>query len=479
MMVVGFTYLAWVFFSPINLLLGIKPPTFPTVPVFVLDTLLYIPVMYYLTRAWLRTMTRRRSGPAAGIDIVEPQAGIPEHGDEWGEATRPYSPLAPPKITGSKSDIRSAPLGLDGGFFVQPPDIRGGESLFDPDQLRSRAVMRLTVSSGDWLGKRVSSRAMGSLKASESTETGRYIRAREPHGKSSIPHLPSTIMAAALRTGKVKNGERLEIHQEDVREKVFTQRTPLTVILVIDVSLSMKGSMNEVRRLVERIERETRGSKDRVGIVAFKDSGAVEVQTPTSNWNRIYRALAGLSISGLTPLADALMKSLETIRRERMRGSNTEPLIVVISDFSPNIPLVDSLNPEREAFSPVHDIVKAARLLRNQRVRLAAVNVDFEQSKWSKILKRPYHDAMELAIMLRAKKEGFGDQIETVLSIPEFRKSFGAFLVARASGGRAFLSSEILAERSVVGTLLRRTRARTKLGLEDIHEAELYVGKYH
>jgi Mg-chelatase subunit ChlD len=286
-------------------------------------------------------------------------------------------------------------------------------------------------------------------------------------------------MTAALRTGKVRNGERLEIQREDLREKVFAQRTPLTIILVIDVSLSMKGSMNEVRRLVERIERETRGSKDRVGIVAFKDSGAVEVQTPTSNWNRIYRALAGLSISGLTPLADALMKALETIRRERMRGSNTEPLIVVISDFSPNIPLVDSLNPERETFSPVHDIVRAARLLRNQRVRLAAVNVDFEQSKWSKLLKRPYHDAMDLAIMLRAKKEGFEDQIETVLSIPEFRKSFGAFLVARASGGRAFLSSEILRERSVIGALLRRTRARTKLGLEDIHEAEPYVGKYH
>lgn len=420
---------------------------------------------------------RRESGPAAGIDVVEPQGATPDQGDEWGEATHPYTPTVPPKITGPKSDIRSSPTGLDMSFFMKPPDIASGENLFDPERLHSHGMMRSSVSSGNWCRKRVSSRAMGSLKASESRQTGRFVRARMPHGEVSTPSIRSTIVAAALRTGKTRGHERLKICDEDLREKVLSQRAPLTIILVIDASLSMKGSMNEVRRLVEKIEQETRGSKDRIGIVAFKDSGAVQVQTPTSNWNRIFRALACLRISGLTPLADGLAKALETVRRERIRAGNGESLIIMVSDFSPNIPLVASLHHEDVTYSPVHDIVRAARLLRTQRVRLAAVNVDAEQSKWSKLLKRPYHDAMELAVLLRAKKEGFQDSIETVISIPEFRKSFGAFLVARASGGKAFLSGEILAQRSALGFMLKGTQPQNRHNTQNLRRAETYVAK--
>lgn len=477
MMVVAFTFLAWIFFSPINFMFGISPASPPTLLVLVLDTLVYIPCMYYLMRAWLGRMMRRKSGPAAGIDVVEPEGATPSQGDEWGEATRPYTQASTPKITGPKSDIRSSPVGLDMGFFMKPPDITSGESLFDPNQLQSRAMMCSSVSSGNWHRKRVSSRAMGSLKASESRQTGRFLRARKPHGEISMPSLSSTIAAAALRTGRIGEGERLKIRREDLREKVLAQRTPLTIILVVDVSLSMKGSMNEVRKLLEKVEQETRGSKDRIGIVAFKDSGAVEVQTPTSNWNRVYRALTRLRISGLTPLADALARTLDTVRRERMRGGNTESLVLIISDFSPNIPLLGSLSSNNVTYSPLQDIVRSARLLRTQRVRLAAVNVDPEQAKWSRFLKRSYHEATEVAVMLRAKKDGLRDPIETVLSIPEFRKSFGAFLVARAGGGRAFLSSELLRERSALASLLRGTEPQSRHSLEDLAEPETYVRK--
>jgi Mg-chelatase subunit ChlD len=462
MMVVAFTYFAWIFFSPINFMFGLSLGSFPTVLVLALDTVVYAPCMYYLIGEWLRRMVRRNTGPAAGIDVVEPGHATLDQGDEWGEATHPYAPATPPKTTGSKSEIRSNPTGLDVGFFMKPPDITSGESLFDSDQLLSHAMMRASVSSGNWRKKRVSSRAMGTLKTSESRQTGRFVRARKPHGEVHMPSLSSTVVAAALRTGSIRQDQTLKIQREDLREKVLVQRTPLTVILVVDVSLSMKGSMTEVRRLFERVEQETRGSRDRIGIVAFKDSGAVEVQTPTSNWNRVYRALARLRISGLTPLADALARSLDTVRRERMRGGNTESLIVIISDFSPNIPLVGSMGIENVTYTPVQDIVRTARLLRAQRVRLAAVNVDPEQAKWSRFLKRSYHDAMELAVLLRTKKDGFGDSIETVLSIPEFRKSFGAFLVAKAGGGRAFLSGELLRERSALASLLSGTETHGK-----------------
>lgn len=474
MMVVTFIWFAWIYVSPINWLFGTQILQFPTIPALLIDTLVIAPGIYFLVKKWLGVMTRRRSGPAAGIDTVEPGGGRPEPGDEWGLATRPYSPQTPDSISGSKSEIREAPFGLDDGFFIKLPDIDTGEELFDIEKLRKRAMIRARVSSGGWIKKRVSSRGAGSLKSSDTMKHGRPVRSRIAGREPGSIHIPSTIMAAVARTGSTSGGP-VKIIKEDLRESVFTSRTPLTIILVIDVSLSMKGSMEQIRKFLERLESETRGSKDRTGIIAFKDSGAVEIQAPTTNWNKIYRALGRLRLSGLTPLAEAIKKSLETIRRERMRSDNIEPLLIIVSDFSPNIPLAQSAGPGHERYTPIQDLVRSARLVRKAKVRLAAVNVDHQQSKWPRFLKRPYHEALELATMLRMRKEGLHDPIETILKVEEFRKTFGAYLVARASGGRAYLSAELMKETSILGTLLSSSLSRSRLREQDLRQVEVYL----
>ncbi|TFF94747.1 hypothetical protein EU546_04525, partial [Candidatus Thorarchaeota archaeon] len=281
---IGLIYGMWVLFSPLNFLLIGRLGVFPGVTGLLVNTVLFIPFGYYLVRKWLRTMQKRKSGPAAGIDVVEPGRGAPEPGDEWGLATRPYTKKETPRILGSKSDIREPPLGIDDGFFVKMPDLDTGEELFDTRELRSRAMTRSKVASGGWIRKRASSRGSGSLKASETEKHGRSRRSMIPRGEIGSIDVPATVMAAVSRAGKKKEGIPLEIKREDIREKAFTGRIPLTVILVIDVSMSMKGSMSQVRKLVERMEREIRGSRDRIGIIAFKDSGAIEVQAPTTNW---------------------------------------------------------------------------------------------------------------------------------------------------------------------------------------------------
>ena len=473
-MVVIFIYFAWIYISPINLLLGIQFLQFPTLPALIIDTIIIAPFLWYLVKKWLEVMTRRSSGPAAGIDTVEPGGGRPEPGDEWGLATRPYTPQTPDMISGSKSEIREAPFGLDNGFFVKLPEIDTGEELFDLEKLKKRAMISAKVSSGGWVKKRVSSRLMGSLKSSDTMKHGRPVRSRIPAGEPDSIHIPSTVMTAITRTGR-RSDEPIKITKEDIRESVFTGKTPLTIILVIDVSLSMKGSMVQVREFLERLESETRGSKDRTGIIAFKDSGAIEIQAPTTNWNKIYRALGRLRISGLTPLAEAIKKSLDTIRRERMRNCDIEPLLILVSDFSPNIPLAQSVGPGHERYTPVQDLVRTGRLVRKAKVKLAAINVDPEQSKWPRFLKRPYHDALELATMLRMKKEGLNDPIETILMVDEFRKTFGAYLLARAAGGRAYLSHDLMKEKSILGTLLSSSISRSRLREEDLRQVETYL----
>ena len=461
--------------SPLNLIFGYAFGMIPPIEFIVVNTILYVPLIYYTIRRWLRTMMNRKSGPTGGIDTVEPGKAEAEPGDEWGKASMKYKAEVKSKITGTKSEIREPKIPFDASFYVKLPDLDTGEVLFDPKTLHSKAMIRSRVSSGGWMKKRVQARASGSLKAMESLKSGRPTRWRKPSGDVGSIHLPSTIMAAIMRTGKFVPGRGIKITSEDIRESVFTGRTPLTIVVVVDVSLSMKTSLSEIRKILERIERETRGSKDRVGIVAFKDSGAIEVQSPTTNWNKIYRALARLRISGLTPLAEAMMKSLETIKRERMRNKDIEPLVILISDFATNIPLVQSAGPGHARFTPIKDLVKASRLLRRQNIRLATVSVDSEHRKWPKFLKRPYHEALELAAMLRMKKDGFSDIMETILGVHEFRQTFGAFIIAQASGGHAFLSKELLEKDSLLNTILDATRSKARMSTQNLRDAEAYL----
>ena len=131
MMVVIFLYFAWIFISPINWVFGTQILQFPSAPALIINTIVFVPLIWKLIKKWLEVMTRRSSGPAAGIDTVEPGGGIPEPGDEWGLATRPYSSQTPDKVSGSKSEIREAPFGLSDGFFIKTPDIDTGEELFN------------------------------------------------------------------------------------------------------------------------------------------------------------------------------------------------------------------------------------------------------------------------------------------------------------------------------------------------------------
>ena len=77
--------------------------------------------------------------------------------------------------------------------------------------------------------------------------------------------------------------------------------------------------------------------------------------------------------------------------------------------------------------------------------------------------------------MLRTKKEGLEDPIETILLVEEFRKTFGAYVVARTAGGRAFLSRALMKEKSILGTLLSAGRFKTQLSEKDLRAVEEYL----
>ncbi len=75
--------------------------------------------------------------------------------------------------------------------------------------------------------------------------------------------------------------------------------------------------------------------RDRVGMIVFRGSDAELVLPPTNSVDLAEQRLRAVPTGGRTPLAAALHRCEETLRRAG-RDEAVEPLIVLVSDVRPN-----------------------------------------------------------------------------------------------------------------------------------------------
>jgi len=174
---------------------------------------------------------------------------------------------------------------------------------------------------------------------------GRPYGWKFPHGKPMDIHLPATIREAARRQ---KNRDKspitsLKINLEDVREKLRLYKAPLTMIFVVDLSGSMLMNLEAIKEALLNLHADAYRYRDRVGIVALKDTGAVVVQHPITNLRVVANKLLNLRVSGFTPLAAGMIKAWEVLKEAKRRDSSTVPVMVIITDGSANVPLKRSL----------------------------------------------------------------------------------------------------------------------------------------
>ena len=73
------------------------------------------------------------------------------------------------------------------------------------------------------------------------------------------------------------------------------------------------------------------------------------------------------------------------------------------------------------------------------------------------------------------RKEGHSDVIETILYVNEFRQTFGSLLIAKTSGGRAFLTEELIGKRSILSEILQYSKSKAKLDVKTLKAAENYL----
>jgi magnesium chelatase subunit D len=204
-----------------------------------------------------------------------------------------------------------------------------------------------------------------------SLRRGKYSRHRLARRGDVDVAVDATLRAAAARAGR-EHG-RIDVAPEDVRRKVREHRVPFEVCFVVDNSYSLHAD-----RLVERVkglvlgllgDATTRG--DRVSLVSFRKGvgEATVALRPTTSRTLATRRLREIPLSGRTPLAHALRDAARLLRQERAKRPNAHPVVVVVSDGLPNVPL-------RAGGDPVADVLAQARALRRAGVQMVVIDAE-------------------------------------------------------------------------------------------------------
>jgi magnesium chelatase subunit D len=171
----------------------------------------------------------------------------------------------------------------------------------------------------------------------------------------------------------VRTGRRpLTVRPEDLRRRLREHRSPFSVCFVVDNSWSVHAErmVEKVKGVVFELLDDATRRGDKVALVAFKGGipEAAVVVPPTGSRARAHRRLEQIPLSGQTPLADALRRARLLLRGEVVRHPNAVPLVVLVSDGLPTVPL-------RPGGDPVADALAEARALRRARIGCVVAEV--------------------------------------------------------------------------------------------------------
>jgi magnesium chelatase subunit D len=167
------------------------------------------------------------------------------------------------------------------------------------------------------------------------TDSGATVGVRPHRQQVRDLHVNATLIASAphqIRRGRT--GPGLILESGDLRERRREGRESNLVLFVVDASGSMAASrrMEAVKGAVLSLLLDAYQRRDKVGLVAFRGSGAELLLPPTSSADAAARRLETMPTGGRTPLAAGLAEAYATLRREKLRDPLRRPLLVVVTD---------------------------------------------------------------------------------------------------------------------------------------------------
>jgi Mg-chelatase subunit ChlD len=161
------------------------------------------------------------------------------------------------------------------------------------------------------------------------------------------------------------------------------------MVFVVDLSGSMLLNLDAIKEALLNLHRDAYRYRDRVGIVALKDTGAIVIQHPITNLRVVANKLLNLRISGFTPLAAGMIKARAVLKEAKRRDPSTVPVMVIITDGSANVPLQRSLETgevrqieevriivrEYEDIA-VNDVMSVSRMIKREGIHTIVINTN-------------------------------------------------------------------------------------------------------
>ncbi len=164
----------------------------------------------------------------------------------------------------------------------------------------------------------------------------------------------------------------MRVQPDDLRRKIREHRSPFTVCFVVDNSWSVHAErmVEKVKGAVFGLLDEATARGDKVALVAFRGGlpEATVALPPTRSRALAERRLRQIPLSGRTPLGDALRRSRLLLRGELLKHPNAVPLVVVVSDGLPTVPL-------RQGGDAVAEVLAEGRALRRARIGCVVAEV--------------------------------------------------------------------------------------------------------
>ena len=221
--------------------------------------------------------------------------------------------------------------------------------------------------------------------------SGKYISYEIPKDSRGDIALIPTIISAILRGKKKDSG--ISVSKQDIRVKIRAARARALVVIVLDVSQSMRRFIRGLVKILEKLYQSAWRKRDKVALVACGGEKAKIIHFPTNNIRVIAHSIMQLKLGGRTPLADGLLKALQIVKLEKLRNPGIIPIVLLISDGLANIPLERVINPilRNELDSEAQaDLIGAAQLLKKAGISLIVLNTfDIEEKMDSSRLLSP------------------------------------------------------------------------------------------
>jgi Mg-chelatase subunit ChlI/Mg-chelatase subunit ChlD len=154
-----------------------------------------------------------------------------------------------------------------------------------------------------------------------------------PKLSGKFPH-QSDIYESNCLNPKPKLAVPLSI--DDLKEKMFEVKAPLTLFFIVDASNSMVKTLDQTIKVIQSVHSEGYKKKDKISVISFQARESRILQRPSVSFSVGFQKLKALEATSYTPMASALRKTLIMINQEKIKGTNI-PVVFILSDLGANV----------------------------------------------------------------------------------------------------------------------------------------------